>query len=106
MKAILRNYRQAPRKVRLIADVIRGKNVNDALQDLEFLNKKAAGPFAKLLKSAVANAKQAGKKEEGLIVEKVTVDKGVTFRRYLRHAKRVFPLKKETSHISIILGEK
>ncbi len=106
MKAKLRNYRQAPRKVRLVADTIRGKKVADALQSLAFLNKRSSVSFSKLLKSAVANAKQSGKGEKNLFVKEVTVDKGITFRRYLRHARKVFPLKKETSHISITLGEK
>ena len=61
MKAILRNYRQSPRKVRLIADLVRGKNASEALTTLQFVDKRASGPFAKVISSAVANAKDQGK---------------------------------------------
>jgi len=58
MQAKLKNYRQSPRKVRLIADLVRGKKVSDALSTLQFVDKRAAGPIAKLIRSAVANAKE------------------------------------------------
>src|SRR3989344_922864 len=54
MKAFLKNYRQSPRKVRLLADLVRGKDVRKALSVLSFANKRAAGPFAQVLNSAVA----------------------------------------------------
>ena len=60
MKAELKNYRQSPRKVRLLADLVRGKKVKDALSALQFIDKRAAEPFAKVVRSAEANAKHAG----------------------------------------------
>ena len=64
MKAILKNYRQSPRKVRLIADLIRGKKVEEALRTLSFVDKRAASPFAKVIRSAVDNAKNEGRSIE------------------------------------------
>ena len=57
MKAFLKNYRQSPRKVRLVADLLKGKRVADAFVHLHSMPKRAAGPIEELLKSAVANAK-------------------------------------------------
>ena len=64
MQAVLTNYKQSPRKVRLVADLIRGKSAEDALTELTFLDKRAAGPFRKLLLSAIANAKENSKTEK------------------------------------------
>ena len=64
MKAFLKNYRQSPRKVRLIADLIRDKEVSKALQILKFVNKRAALPVEKLILSAVANARSQGERRE------------------------------------------
>lgn len=108
MKALLRNYRQAPRKVRLVADAIRGKKVSEALTALTFMPKRAALAMHKLLSSAVANAEQKGEKNpENLVVKEITVDKGITFKRFRARARgRAAPINKETSHINITLGEK
>ncbi|MDB4984567.1 MAG: ribosomal protein large subunit ribosomal protein [Patescibacteria group bacterium] len=82
MKAELNNYRQAPRKVRLVADVVRGKTVPQALIELQFLGKRAAMPFAKLIASAAANAANNHKAESGkLVVKSVSVTKGPTLKR-------------------------
>lgn len=82
MKAELKNYRQSPRKVRLVADAIRGKKVATALVDLEFLGKRAALPFAKLITSAVANASHNHKAPvEKLVIKSVSVTKGPTLKR-------------------------
>ncbi|MEZ4104029.1 MAG: 50S ribosomal protein L22 [Candidatus Paceibacterota bacterium] len=107
MKAILKNYRQSPRKVRLVADVIRGKKVNDALATLRFVDKRAAGPFAKVVESAVANATQAGKSIDRLFIKKVAVDKGTVLKRFMPRARgSASRINKRNSHISIELGEK
>lgn len=107
MKAFLKNYRQQPRKTRLIADLVRGKDVKKALTILKFTEKRAAGPFSKVLKSAVANAKAQGKKEESLYIKNATVDKGSTFKRYLPRARGSASLiRKRSSHILIELGER
>ncbi|MBI5139105.1 50S ribosomal protein L22, partial [Candidatus Nomurabacteria bacterium] len=60
MKAFLKNYRQSPRKVRKVADLLKGKNVEKALAELDFLAKRAGAPIKKLLEGAVANARQQG----------------------------------------------
>jgi len=107
MKAVLKNYRQAPRKVRLVADAIRGKRVSDAITNLSHLSKNAALPMKKLLTSAVSNAKETGVLEQNLFIKKITVDKGITFRRFMPRARgRAAPIKKETSHIMVELVEK
>ena len=107
MKAILKNYRQSPRKVRLVADVVRGKKINDALATLRFVDKRAAGPFAKVIESAVANAVQAGKKADKLFIKKVAVDKGMVLKRFMPRARgSASRINKRNSHISVELGEK
>src|SRR5690606_35996334 len=103
----LSNYQQSPRKVRLVADLVRGKGVAEALAALSFLEKRASGPFAKALRSAAANAKGAGKDVSRLFVAAVDVDKGTVSRRYLPRARgSASPINKRSSHISITLGEK
>ena len=106
-KATLKTYRQSPRKVRLVADAIRGKKAGDALNTLAFMTKRAADPVVKLLKSAVANAKQQSMKEEQLYIETLTVDEGsILYRRRARARGRSMPIRKRTSHISLTLKEK
>ncbi len=107
MKAILRNYRQSPRKVRLIADVVRGKKVTEAINLLKFVDKRAAVPFAKVVESAVANAVVAGKDPARLIIKKVAVDKGTVLKRFMPRARgSASRINKRSSHISVELGEK
>lgn len=107
MKAILKNYRQSPRKVRLLADVVRGKKVTDALNALQFVEKRASDPFAKVIRSAVANATTAGADASQLIVKKVSVDKGVTLKRFMPRARgSASRINKRSSHITVELGVK
>ena len=108
MKATLKTYRQSPRKVRLVADAIRGKEVSQALAALRFLTKRAADPLKKLLESAVANAKAgSGVSAEKLTVKSITVDKGRTLKRSMPRARgSASRINKRTSHITISLGEK
>lgn len=104
MKAILKNYRQSPRKVRLLADLVRGKKVVEALKVLSFVDKRAAGPFAKVIKSAAANAQQAGRDLESLKIARVTVDKGTTFTRFMPRARgSASPINRRSSHIIVEL---
>ena len=105
MKAILKNYRQSPRKVRLLADLVRGKKVNAALAQLEFVDKRASGPFAKVIKSAVANAKDKGADVASLKITKVTVDKAPTMKRFIPRARgSASRINKRNSHITVELG--
>lgn len=105
MKAVLKNYRQSPRKVRLVADVVRGKKVTDALNALQFIDKRASAPFAKVITSALANAKEHGAATEQLIIKKVTVDKGITLKRFMPRARgSASRINKRNSHITVELG--
>lgn len=106
MKAYLDTYRQSPRKVRLLADLIRGKGVVEAKHALMFADKRAAPIVSKLLSSAIANAKQNFQVEaEGLFVKEITVNNGVTLKRSMPRARgSAFPINKRTSHIAIVLG--
>ena len=108
MHATIKHYRQAPRKVRLVTDMVKGKKVSWALTHLEFLSKKASEQIAKVIKSAAANAKQqnASLTDDDLIIKNITVDKGMTFKRYMPRARgRATPLHKETSHVKVTLVE-
>lgn len=107
MKAFLKNYRQSPRKVRLVAGLIRRKNVSQALAALEFLPKRAGLPVRKLLLSAVANAKNKGIEQENLYIKEITVDKGITMKRMMPAAMGTgHRINKRTSHIELVLDEK
>lgn len=107
MKAILKNYRQSPRKVRLLADLVRGKRVKEALATLQFVDKRAAVPFAKVINSAVANAVQSGKSVDALVIKKVAVDKGTVMKRFMPRARgSASRINKRSSHISVELGDK
>jgi large subunit ribosomal protein L22 len=105
MKAKLSQYRQSPRKVRLVTDLIKGKSIEVATAELSYLPKRAADPVLKLLRSAVANAGNSGAKTDGLYIKNITVDKGVVLKRMMPRAHgRGFPIHKHTSHISIELA--
>lgn len=105
MKALLKNYRQSPRKVRLVASLIRGKSVADAKAALRFLPKKSAPAIEKLLDSAVANARGLGVASESLVVRKITVDKGIVARRYRPFARgRAGSVRKTMSIVNLELG--
>ena len=89
VRAILRHTRTTPQKARLVANMIRGKNVNDAMNILAFLQKRVAGQFQKLLKSAIANAEENHKvlDVDDLVVKTVCVDAGVTWKRNMPRAR-------------------
>jgi len=107
MKAALNNYRQSPRKVRVVADLMRGKSAADALRTLTFTTKRSVSPLKKLLESAIANAKNAGVDTTNLIVKEVQVNAGVTLKRIMPRAMgSASRINKRTSHITIVLGEK
>ncbi len=105
--ATLRYLRVAPQKVRLVVDMIRGKKVEEALNILHFSPKAAAKPVAKLVNSAVANAKVKGDINiDRLFVKTVMVDQGPTWRRWLARAMgRATRVHKHTSHVTLVLGE-
>jgi large subunit ribosomal protein L22 len=105
--AQLNTYRQAPRKVRLLADLVRGKTTAQAILALKFADKRAAGPVLTLLESAIANAKNKGMNADALIVDRVTVNGGATLYRRLPMSRgRAFTKRKRTSHIFVSVSEK
>lgn len=102
------NYlRIAPRKVRLVADLIRKKKIEEAQTILNFTVKKASQPLLKLLNSAVANARNNFQSEPGnLYVSKITVDEGPKYKRWRPRARgRAAEIQKKTSHITLVLEE-
>jgi large subunit ribosomal protein L22 len=105
--ASLRFLRVAPRKVRLVADEVRGLKVGDALAILKYTSQSAAEPLAKLLRSAVANAEQKGGRVDvdALFVKTLTVDQGPKMRRFMARAMgRAYRVEKKTSHVYVELG--
>lgn len=106
-KAILKNYRQSPRKVRLVAGAVRGKSVAQALDILSFVPNRAALPLQKLLASAVANAKSLSIPTENLTVKELKVDEGATlYRRRPRSKGMANPIRKRTSHVTVVVADK
>lgn len=107
--AHLRHLRMAPRKVSLVASLVRGKPVGDALAILRFTRKAAAAPLVKLIKSAVANANDLSKGEvdvDTLVVKHISVDQGPTQRRYMPRAMgRATRINKKSSHVHVVLAE-
>ena len=107
MKAFLKNYRQAPRKVRLVAQLIKGKNTAEAIAELDFLAKRAGLPIKKLLLSAVANAKSMGIETGNLFIKELRVDKGITMKRMMPAAMGTgHRINKRTSHLNLVLSER
>ena len=105
MKASLSNYRQSPRKVRLVASLLQGKSVDAAVLHLAFLMKRAALPIRKLIESAVANAVSQGAARETLVIKKLVVDKGLVLRRSMPRARgSANPIKKRSSHVVVELA--
>ncbi|MFQ5848133.1 MAG: 50S ribosomal protein L22 [Candidatus Methylomirabilales bacterium] len=108
-RAILRFVRVPPRKARLVVDLIRGRDVNQALSIVRFTPKRASWVVGKLLKSAVANAQHNhGMRDvDRLFVKAAFVDEGPRWKRWQPRAMgRATPLRKRTSHITIVLDER
>lgn len=109
VKAVLRHTRTSPQKARLVADMIRGKNVNEAMNVLTFARKRVAEKFQKLLKSAIANAEENHKilDVDDLYIKTLKVDAGATWKRSMPRARGMATaIRKRTSHITLILDEK
>jgi len=110
-RANLRYVRVAPRKARLVADMVRGQDVYEAIEMLTFTQKKSAPIVRKLIESAVANAESLAERDDvdldidDLFVETIHVDAGPTLRRYRPRAQgRATRIMKKTSHITVVLG--
>lgn len=108
MKAILNNYRQSPRKVRLVAKAVIGKSAQNASLILSFMPKRSADPIKKLIDSAVANARvNSGANVEDLMVKSIEVNKGVTLKRMRPRARGSgYPINKRTCHVIVTLSSK
>jgi large subunit ribosomal protein L22 len=106
--AQLKNYRQAPRKVRLVADLIRGKTAERALSLLATLPKKASEPLTKLIQSAISNARaKEGLAAGDLVISTIQVNGGVVFKRSMPRARgRASQILKRTSHITLGLSRR
>jgi large subunit ribosomal protein L22 len=107
VKAKLNHFRVSPRKVRLVADLVKGLPVDAAIRQLAFSNKRSGAALLKLLKSAVSNAKNnLHLSSENLYIKEFRVDEGPVFKRYMPRARgRATAIRKKTSHISLILDE-
>lgn len=107
IKAKLQNISVSPRKARLVVDIIRGLKIEDALNQLDFVNKKVTLAIKKLLESAIANAlNNFSLEKDNLFVKEIRVDEGRTLKRWMPRARgRATPIRKRTSHITLILGE-
>ncbi len=111
--AIARHVRMSPRKVRLVVDQIRGTSVNEAYAILQFSSKTASEAVSKTLRSAVANAQYKAEDQgsvldlDDLVVREAFVDEGPTLRRFRAAAMgRAAPLRKRTSHITVVVDTK
>jgi large subunit ribosomal protein L22 len=106
-RAVTKYLRIAPNKARLVADLIRGKRVGEALTVLRFTPKKGARFINKTLQSALASAQNTKKMEiDKLIVKTIYVDKGPVLKRWQPRAMgRATPILKRTSHITVVLSD-
>lgn len=107
-KASLKYARVGAQKARLVADMVRGQNVSQAVKTLTVLNKKSALIIKKLIESAVANADYKKTMDiDKLIVKTIYVDQGPVLKRFRPRAQgRAYGIRKKTSHINVTLEEK
>lgn len=106
-RATLQYLRMSPRKVRLVADLVRGLDVQSAVAQLEACSRQAAVPLLKLLRSAMANVEHEHQgTSPSLIVDTIFVDDGPSLKRIRPRAfGRAYPITKRTSHVEIVLKE-
>jgi len=107
VKAKLNNLRTSAKKVRLVADLVRGEKTDKAVDLLNFSRKQAAGPVIKLIHSAVANAENNFElAKDNLFIKEIFVNEGVTMKRWMPKAHgRATPIRKRSCHINLVLGE-
>jgi large subunit ribosomal protein L22 len=103
--ATLETHNQSPRKVRLVANLVKGKKVEEALAALTFLPKRAAEPVAKLIKSAAANATVQGDKLEDLKIENIVVESADMIKRYMPRAfGRASMIRRRRSRVKVTVS--
>lgn len=107
-KAVLRTVRIAPRKVRLVVDLVRGKKVGEAIAILKHTPKAASPVVEKLILSAIANAEHNYEMDpDNLVISQAFVDEGPTLKRFRPRAQgRASAINKRTSHVTVVLTEK
>lgn len=107
-KAVAKQVRIAPRKARLVVDLIRGKEVGEAIAILRHTPKAASQVIEKVINSAIANAEHNYEMEpNNLVVSEAYVDEGVTLKRFRPRAQgRASRINKRTSHITVVVSEK
>jgi len=107
-RAVTRHLHVSPRKARLVAALVRGRGVGDALSVLEHVPKKSARFLVKTIRSAVANAENTQRVDvDRLYIKRITVDGGATAKRFLPRAHgRATRLRKRTAHLTIIVDER
>ena len=106
-KAVLRNFRMSPQKVRLVADVVRGKPVDAALAILRNMPHKAANEVYRTVASAAANAENNFQMDrDGLVIKTITVNEGPALKRFEFRARgRINQIRKRSSHITVIVDD-
>ena len=103
--ATLKSHNQPPRKVRLVTELVKGKKIPAALAILQFLPKRASEPIAKLIKSAVASAKEKGENPDEMIVKSITVESAGMLKKYMPRAMgRATLIRRRKSRITLELG--
>jgi large subunit ribosomal protein L22 len=109
-RAKLRRVRMSPRKTRIVANLVRGRSVEEAVSLLRAVPRKPAPVLTKLILSAAANAGLGGSSDvdaDALIVKTITVDEGPTFKRWRARAMgRATRINKRTSHITVVVSDK
>lgn len=104
-QATLKSYNQSPRKVRLVTDLVKGKKIPAALVALEFLPRRASEPVAKVIKSAAANAKAAGKNPDEMTVKNIIVESAGMMKKYMPRAfGRAAPIRRRKSRVIVTLS--
>jgi large subunit ribosomal protein L22 len=108
-KAVVRHVRMSPRKVRIVANMIRGKSLGDALGILALLPKRSAKVISKLVSSAAANVEDTSKGKadvDSLVIHEIVVDNGPIIKRWMPRAMgRANRIQRRTSHITVVLSD-
>ena len=104
-KAVVRDVRMSPRKMRIVANMVRGKRVGEAMVLLRLMPKKAAYIIRKLLVSAVANAEHEGEQDvDALMVQECAIDNGPILKRFMPRAMgRANRIQHRTSHVTVVV---
>lgn len=104
--AFTKSAQVAPRKVRIVADVVRKQSIDEALSTLTFLKKRGASVLEKTLRSAVSNALSRNVSKDALFIKNIEVSGGPAYKRFHPSTRgRIHPYKKKTTHIRVILSD-